>query len=117
VSRDSRAFLGDIERYASAACQWVAGKSEEGFLSDEILYNAVLHHLEVIGEAVKRLPPEIRALDPDVPWSLITGFRDVAAHAYFQVEPDVVWDVVSRELPELLARVQAISVRLASREG
>ena len=73
----------------------------------------MLHHLEVIGEAVKRLPQEIWALDADVPWSLIAGFRDVVAHAYFRVDPDLVWDVVSRELPELLSRIWAIADLLA----
>ncbi len=73
----------------------------------------MLHHLEVIGEAAKHLPEDIRMLDPDVPWSLVARFRDVVAHAYFRVDPDLVWDVVSRELPELLARVRAIADQLA----
>jgi uncharacterized protein with HEPN domain len=66
----------------------------------------VLRNLEVIGEAVKQLPAEVRAAHPDVEWQKIAGLRDILIHAYFGI--DIVWDVVSNKLPELERRIREI---------
>jgi uncharacterized protein with HEPN domain len=67
-------------------------------------YDAVLRNLAVIGEAVRSLPSETRALVPDVPWAAIAGLRNVVVHEYFRVDPDVVVDIVRRQLGPLAHR-------------
>lgn len=71
-------------------------------------YDAILRNLEIIGEASKKLPTEIRDLAPDIPWRMICGFRDYLAHAYFGLDDDTVWEVVSVEVPDLLLQVERI---------
>ena len=72
----------------------------------------MLHNLEVIGEAVKRLPEPLKAGAPEVPWKRIGSFRDILAHAYFSVDDAIVWDVASHEVPALAQTVQRILQRL-----
>lgn len=72
----------------------------------------MLHNLEVIGEAVKRLPEPLKAEAPNVPWRRIASFRDILAHAYFSVDDAIVWDVTSHEVPTLVQAVRLLLQRL-----
>jgi uncharacterized protein with HEPN domain len=76
--------------------------------------DAVLHNLEVIGEAVKRLPNELKAPFPGIPWKRIAGFRDVLAHAYFSIDDSVVWDVAMHQMAPLLTAVTLMLAGLDS---
>lgn len=64
-------------------------------------YDALLRNLAVIGEAVRSLPSETREAMPDVPWASIAGLRNIVVHEYFRVNPDLILDIVDRELVEL----------------
>lgn len=72
------------------------------------------HNLEVIGEAVKRLPNELKAPFPGIPWKRIAGFRDVLAHAYFSIDDSVVWDVAMHQMAPLLTAVTLMLAGLDS---
>ena len=63
--------------------------------------DAVIRKLEVIGEAVKRLPEETRNQQPDVAWKKIAGLRDILIHEYFGINVEVVWDVIQHKLSGL----------------
>src|SRR3989304_2502329 len=85
-------------RPRGAACAHAAG-GKDRFLAEPIVQDAVIRNLEVIGEAVKSLSPELRAHRPEVPWTQIAGMRDVLIHQYFGVNLETVWNVVERRLP------------------
>lgn len=61
----------------------------------------MIHHLQIIGEAVRGISPEFRAASPDIPWSDIIGMRNILVHHYFGIDRDAVWNVVERDLPAL----------------
>ena len=67
-----------------------------------------MRNLEIIGEACKHVPPEVRAEHPSVDWRRIAGLRDVVIHEYFGVDIEIVWDVVTREAPALLEQLKRI---------
>ena len=101
---DIREAIERIERYT------VRGKA--AFETDELIQNWqnwVVRHLQIIGEAVRGLTPEFRSRYPEVPWSEIIGMRTILVHRYFDIDPDVVWAAVERDLPLLRRQLATIS--------
>jgi len=82
--------------------------TEEQFFSDRKTIEAVVWNLQVIGEAVKNIPREIRSGYPDVPWRDMAGLRDVIVHQYFGIKLDVIWKVVQNDLPRIEEQVSEI---------
>lgn len=73
-----------------------------------MVYDAVLRNLEIIGEAAKSVPDEVRQRFPAVEWRKISGFRDIAAHQYFSISDSIVWDIVENKIPELDKQIFAV---------
>jgi uncharacterized protein with HEPN domain len=88
-----------IEKYA------VRGRA--AFNADELIQNWIVHHLQVIGEAARTLSPTLRELHPQVPWTEIIGMRTILVHRYFDIDLDIVWAVVERDLPPLKSWLQS----------
>lgn len=67
-----------------------------------------MHHLTIIGEAIRALSPDLRAQHSAVPWTAIIGMRNILVHHYFGIDVDVVWAVVERDLPPLKQHIDTI---------
>ncbi len=78
------------------------------------VYGTRLSALEILGEAAKHVPEPVRAQAPDFPWRKTTGLRDVLAHAYFDIDPDVLTSVGLDALPTALPGLLALRERLAN---
>jgi len=115
VLRNPNLFLEDIERSCVKVLRFVADRPRDELFADELRLDAVLMNLQIIGEAVKRLPPELRERYPDVAWREIAGMRDFVAHAYFALDFDILWSAIQVEVPALLQRIRDILER--EREG
>lgn len=99
--QDILASIKDIECFSK-------GVSEEDFLRNKEKQNAIIRSLEIIGEAVKSLPAQIKTKYQNVEWKKIAGLRDVLIHAYFGADLIRVWRVVKNDLPGLKKEIQEI---------
>ncbi len=107
MSRDA-AYLLDILLAAKDTRDFTAGLDKDAFLSDRKCQYAVIHCLEVIGEAVRRLSDECPVRYPDVPWFVMARMCDLLVNAYGQVNLNEVWNTVLRETPVLISRLERI---------
>ena len=80
----------------------------DSFLKDATLKRAFVRSLEIIGEASKKLPEDVKATQPDIEWRKVTGMRDRLIHDYFGVDYTIVWDVATTKLPDLRTKLQAL---------
>lgn len=71
-------------------------------------YDAVLRNLQIIGEAAKAVAADVRQSHPEVDWKGMAGLRDVIAHAYFGLDDETLWDVVTTKVPHLRHQVRRI---------
>jgi uncharacterized protein with HEPN domain len=90
------------------AIQSYAATGEEAFRRERMRRDAVLRNLGIVGEAVSKLSPELRAMHPDVPWAQIVGMRNRLIHGYLTVRIEIVWDTVTLVLPNFRAQVIAL---------
>jgi len=109
VSRDHLLFLQDIEQAGQRIIRYTEGRERDEVYADEMRFDAVLHNLHVIGEAVKRLPETFRQRYSDVPWREIAGMRDFVAHAYFALDLEILWDAIQNDVPALARQVADIA--------
>jgi uncharacterized protein with HEPN domain len=114
---DTAAVLRDIERHIHLASQFVAGGDYEAFRNDTRTVFAVIRCLEIVSEASRRLPEELKARHPSIPWRDIAGAGNVYRHDYEDVAAKLVWDTVQVALPPLQAVVAQEIERLGLIRG
>lgn len=108
MSRDFSLYIEDILESCHRIVLYTGGMTFAAFAKDNLVYDAVLRNVEVIGEAVKRIPTGIRNQHPEVDWRRIAGMRDIVAHHYFSIHDEIVWDIVENKIPVLAEQMKQI---------
>lgn len=106
MKRDFKVYIDDISDSITKIEKYTKKATKASFKKNTQLQDAVLRRLEIIGEAVKHIPTEIKREHPKTPWKQIAGARDIFAHEYFGVKLDRVWDTVKKDLPKLKDQVK-----------
>jgi uncharacterized protein with HEPN domain len=101
VKREIGDYIEDIISAMDKAIDFVKGMSYEEFTRDDKTAFAVIRALEIVGEAIKNIPSDVRKNYPEIPWKDISGMRDKVIHEYFGVKLDIVWTTVKGEIPTL----------------
>ena len=105
--RDTSERLRDIQEAITRITKYTdAGR--QSFDQNELVQTWVIHHLEIIGEAVRAIPQDFKDQHPEIPWRQITGMRNVLVHIYFGINRDRVWSIVEHDLPNLKTSIEAI---------
>ena len=110
-------FLDDMLAAMEKAQQFVRGMDYDGFAASELHQSAVVRQLEIVGEAAKRISPEIRERFAHVPWKAMAGMRDKLAHDYVSVDLEVVWRTVNDFVPDAQQALQQVRKELHGDEG
>jgi len=108
MSRSLRLYFEDILSSCHKVSRYTEGIKYEEFIEDDLRLDAVLRNLQIIGEAIKQVPPEIKSRHPTVEWRKIAGLRDILAHAYFSLENEIIWDIVKNKVPLLQSDIEVI---------
>jgi len=89
-----------IEKYTT--------ENKPRFFSDELIQTWVLHHLQILGEAIARVSSQLTGQHPEIPWRHIIGMRNILVHDYFGIDVEVLWNVVENDLPKLKKNIEAL---------
>lgn len=106
--RDVRFFLQDMLEAIDKIERYTTGLTQGQFAANDMAVDAVVRNLEVIGEAAKQIPEELREKYADVEWRRVTGFRKIAIHAYFDVDVEIVWTIATSQLAGLKKALRAM---------
>lgn len=101
MKKDPRIFVEHILECIELIKDYTKGVTKEDFLKSQQLQDSVIRRIEVIGEAVKNIPQEIKEGYSNIPWKRIAGMRDILIHEYWGIDLNLTWEVTAEEIPDL----------------
>jgi uncharacterized protein with HEPN domain len=105
---DDAVYLGHMLDTARKAVDKLRGRRRADYDADENVRLALTHLVQIIGEAAARVSPSMREAHPGIPWTRIVGMRHRIVHDYMNIDADILWEVVTRSLPELIQLLEPI---------
>ncbi len=104
--RDVRVFVADMLQAIEKIERYTRGLSFDHFERNDMVTDAVVRNLEVIGEAARHIPPGLREQYPEIDWTRVIGFRNIVIHAYFAVDLEIAWTIATQRLSQLKTILQ-----------
>jgi uncharacterized protein with HEPN domain len=102
------AYLLDMLLSARKVLEFTTGTDAEGFHTDEMMQQAVMRLIQLIGEAARKISDEYKDSHPEIPWAGIIGMRHRLVHEYFRIISARVWDVVQKDIPALVTKIEPL---------
>jgi len=112
MTKNPRVFIEHILECVELIEDYMEGKTKDDFLHSVQLQDSIIRRIEIIGEAVKNIPDDVKSGYPDIPWNEIAGMRDILIHKYFGVDLELTWEVVIRDIPDLKGKFLRIRKNL-----
>lgn len=107
-NRPVHLLLEDIFEAIKKALRYTNGFTYEAFINDDKSIDAVVRNLEIVGEAVRRLPEDFKGKYPDIEWEKIVGLRHRIVHDYFGIDLEIIWQILQKDLPEFKRALEKI---------
>jgi uncharacterized protein with HEPN domain len=104
--RDFRLYFEDILESTKKIEGYIANLTYDDFVKDNKTIDAVVRNLETIGEAAKQIDEETKKKYDDIPWREIVDFRNRIIHGYFVIDYEIIWQIISKDLPDLKQKVE-----------
>ena len=98
-------YIQDMIDFGEKVLAYTKGLGRDGFIVDELTYDATLRNLQLIGQAATHIPSEVRAAYPGIPWRAIMGTRNRLAHSYLSISNNV-WTIIQDAIPKLLPELR-----------
>lgn len=115
--KDDRVLLLHILREIRFLTRISAGRTYEDLLSDEYFAHAVIRAVEVIGEATKNISVPLKERHPEIAWRDIAGMRDKVIHRYFEINWQIVWSVITDDLPAIEPKIAKLAEETGTASG
>lgn len=106
--RNNTIFIEDILDSINKIESYVKGLNYKTFTENGLVIDAVIRNLEIIGEAAKSIPEKIRKNNDDIPWSKMIGLRNLTIHEYFGVDLSIIWEIITKNLPETKNKIEKL---------
>ena len=100
------AYMLDMLLAARKVESYTRNVNWERFRDDDLIQSAVMHQIQIIGEAARKISRHYKVAHSEIPWQMIIGMRNRLVHEYFDIIPERVWDVVERDIPELIRLIE-----------
>jgi uncharacterized protein with HEPN domain len=114
-SRSPTLYLEDILEAMAWVETYIKGMTYEEFLEEHRTMDAVLRNLQIIGEAARSVPQEVRDLYSEIPWHRMIGLRNITIHEYFGVDLSIIWRIITHNLPETKPQIETLLRTLRTR--
>jgi uncharacterized protein with HEPN domain len=108
MKKDDTVYLHHILDAIGLISEYTKGMSENEFLANSMVHDAVVRQIEIIGEAAKNVSEEFQGKHPKLPWTKMIGIRNKIIHEYFNVNYSIVWDTIQDDLPILQKSIKKI---------
>ena len=107
--KDNLAYIDHIQQCICKIQEYTKDLNQSDFNTAELIQDAVIRNIEIIGEATKKISPDFKARYNEVPWKEMAGMRDKLIHDYFGVDVEVVWKTIQEDIPMLKSLIEQIN--------
>lgn len=108
ASRPWQFYVEDMIDFCERVLSYTVGMDQSSFVNNELVYDATLRNIELIGEAATRIPQHIRQAHSEIPWRAIIGARNRIIHFYIGIDNDTLWSIITDDIPALLPHLRAL---------
>lgn len=112
MSRDWLILIQDMKGFCEKVRLYAGGVSREEFEQHGVVYDAIVRNIELLGEAARQLPDDVRSLSSRIEWAKIIAIRNILIHTYFAIDDDILWDIVQNKINPLHEALYALESEL-----